>query len=139
MNIATLLQNADVPPAVLTDRSAFIHAVREGMPGSIVKQAVAVLGERELFIRLLGTTSANLSRFYRKERLTRSDSEEVLDTLRVFQEATTVFEDQDIAQEWLHTRISALAGDRPVDLCDTSEGRALVRESLRAIEYGEFS
>ncbi len=139
MNVAALLENVNVSPEVLTDRGAFIQAVRQGIPGLAVKQAVAVLGERELFIRLLDTTSANLSRFYRKKALTRADSEEVLDTLRLFQYAVTAFEDKEIAQEWLHTRIPALAGERPVDLFDTFEGRTLVRESLRAIEYGEFS
>lgn len=139
MNIATLLQTGDISPTVLTDRGAFIQAVRRGIPGLLVKQAIVTLGERELFIRLLNTTSANLSRVYRKKALTRIDSEEVLDTLRMFQEAFTVFEDQSVVQEWLHTSIPALAGERPVDLSDTFEGRALIRESLRAIEYGEFS
>ena len=139
MNIASLLQTVNISPAVLTDRVAFIQAVRRGIPGLVVKQAIAELGERELFIRLLNTTSANLSRVYRKKALTRIDSEEVLDTLRMYQEAVTVFEDQHVVQAWLHTSIPALAGECPVDLCDTFEGRALIRDSLRAIEYGEFS
>ena len=139
MDVEALLQEANVSPVVLTDRGAFIQAVRQGIPGLVVKMAVTVLGERDLFVRLLETTSANLSRFYRKKTLTRADSEEVLDTLRLFQDAIAAFEDQDIAQEWLHTSIPTLAGERPVDLCDTFEGRALVRESLHAIEYGEFS
>ncbi|MEM9154932.1 MAG: antitoxin Xre/MbcA/ParS toxin-binding domain-containing protein [Cyanobacteria bacterium P01_F01_bin.33] len=139
MSIATMLSEVDVSPAVLSDRGAFIRAVRQGISGTVVKQAVQIVGDRELFVRLLDTTSANLSRFYRKKTLTRADSEDVLDTLRVFQEAVTVFEDEEIAREWLHTRIPALTGERPIDLFDTSEGRSLVRESLRAIEYGEFS
>lgn len=134
-----LLQDIDISPAVLSDRGAFIRAVRQGIPGTVVRQAVQVVGDRELFVRLLDTTSANLSRFYRKKTLTRADSEDVLDTLRVFREAVTVFEDEGIAREWLHARVPALAGERPIDLFDTSEGRSLVRESLRAIEYGEFS
>ncbi|MGL5795707.1 MAG: antitoxin Xre/MbcA/ParS toxin-binding domain-containing protein [Waterburya sp.] len=32
-----------------------------------------------------------------------------------------------------------MAGEYPINLCDTFEGRKLVREALRAIEYGEFS
>lgn len=139
MNVVAVLQSANVSPSVLSDRQGFIQAVRRGVPGLLVKEAVIALDAREMFIRLLDTTSANLNRFYRKKTLSRTDSEEVLDALRVFQDAVAVFEDEDIAQEWLHTRIAALAGERPVDLCDTFEGRALVRESLRAIEYGEFS
>ena len=139
MNISTLLDEMDISPDVLTDRGVFINTVRQGIPGIIVQQSVALLAARDLFIRLLDTTSANLSRFYKKQRLTRTESAEVLDTLRVFQEAVTVFEDQDIALEWLNTRVAALAGERPIDLFDTFEGRTLVREMLRSIEYGEFS
>ena len=128
-----------LPPNVLTDRSAFIAAVRQGIPGRAVQEAIAVFGEQELFIRLLETTAVNLSRFYRQPTLSRSASESVLDTLRLFESAAAVFEDRAIAREWLHAANPSFNGDAPIDLFDTAEGRDLVRETLRAIEYGEFS
>ncbi len=139
INISLLLKDADLSPNLLKDRAEYIQAVRQGISGTIVKQAIQLLGERDLFVRLLGTNSANLSRFYHQQVINRSASEVILDTLRVFQDAVTVFEDADIAKEWLHTRIPALAGEYPIDLCDTFEGRKLVRETLQAIEYGEFT
>ena len=54
-------------PAILSDRGAFIKAVRQGISGLVVKEAIIVSGERDLFIRLLETTSANLNRFYRRK------------------------------------------------------------------------
>ena len=139
MNISLLLKDADLPPNLLEDRAEYIQAVRKGISGTIVKQAIQLLGERDLFVRLLSTNSANLSRFYHQKVLSKIASEGILDTLRVFQDAISVFEDADIAKEWLHTRIPALAGEYPIELCDTFEGRKLVRETLRAIEYGEFT
>lgn len=139
MNISELLEKADLSPTLLEDRTAYIQAVRRGISGEIVKQAVQALEERDLFIRLLNTNSANLSRFYRQKPLTKMQSEGILDTLRVFQDAIAVFENEKLAKEWLHTSIPALAGEYPINLCDTFEGRKLVREALRAIEYGEFS
>ncbi len=139
MNIPKLLEEANLSPTLLEDRTAYIQAIRRGISGEIVKQAVQVLEERELFIHLLNTNSANLSRFYHQKLLTKMQSEGILDTLRVFQDAITVFENEQLAKEWLHTRVPALAGEYPINLCDTFEGRKLVREALRAIEYGEFS
>jgi putative toxin-antitoxin system antitoxin component (TIGR02293 family) len=139
MNISELLEGANLSPTLLEDRTAYIQAIRRGISGEIVKQAVQALEERELFINLLNTNSANLSRFYHQKLLTKMQSEGILDTLRVFQDAITVFENEQLAKEWLHTRIPALAGEYPINLCDTFEGRKLVREALQAIEYGEFS
>ena len=139
MNIASLLKDSDLSPTLLENRGEYIQAVRQGIPGKIVELAVKALGERDLFVRLLSTSSGNLNRFYHSQPLTRVQSEGVLDTLKVFNEAISVFNDEDIAKEWLHTSIPALDGELPINLCDTFEGRRLVRESLAAIEYGEFT
>lgn len=134
------LKNIAIPPETFTDPAAYIQAVREGIPGTVVKQAIEEMGgNRELFIRLLNTTAANLNRYYHKKALNRSDSEEVLDTLRVYRAAVRIFGDKKLAREWLSTPIPALAGEHPLDLFDTFEGRNLVRATLRKLEHGEFS
>ncbi|WP_052056029.1 antitoxin Xre/MbcA/ParS toxin-binding domain-containing protein [Myxosarcina sp. GI1] len=139
MNIALLLKTSDLNPKILEDRGAYIQAVRQGVSGKIVEQAVKALGERELFVRLLSTSSGNLNRLYHSKLLSKVQTEGVLDTLKVFDEAINVFGDENLAKEWLHTSIPALNGESPVSLCDTFEGRKLVRETLSAIEYGEFA
>lgn len=139
MNIALLLKDSELSPTLLEDRSEYIQTVRQGISGKIVERAVQVLGERELFVRLLSTSSGNLSRLYRSPSLSRVQTEGILDTLKVFDKAINVFGNKEIAKEWLHTSIPALDGELPLDLCDTFEGRRLVKESLEAIEYGEFT
>ncbi len=129
-----------IPAATFTDHILFIRQVRAGVPGALVKQAIEVLGgNRELFVRLFDTTSANLSRYYRKKLLSRSDSEELLDTLRVYHQARELFGSDAVAREWLDTPVPALAGERPLELFDTFEGRELVRATLRKLEMGEFT
>ncbi len=135
---ATGLEAFDVPPAAFVDRSAFIDAARTGLPGEVVKQTIDVFGHRELIVRLVGTTSGNLHRVYRRKALGPAQSEVLLDTLRVFFRATSAFGNLDRASEWLDTALPALGGQRPVDLCDTFEGRRLVQDAIQRIEHGEF-
>ena len=132
------LQGIDVEAAAFVDPSAFLEAVRAGLPGEIVKQTVAVVGYRGLVLRLVGTTSANLHRVYRRKTLAQAQSEALLDALRVFARAERAFAGLVGAREWLETALPALGGQRPIDLCDTFEGRRLVQDAIRRIEHGEF-
>lgn len=117
----------------------FIRVVQEGLSGAVVRQAIDALGHRELFVDILAVQSSKLSRIYRRKRLNRSDSESVLDLITVLVEAAHVFEGHDIADEWLHTILPALGDSRPIDLCNTFKGRALVLAALRKLEHGDFS
>jgi putative toxin-antitoxin system antitoxin component (TIGR02293 family) len=133
------LDHLQIPEQALDDPAGFIRLVRTGIPGDVIRQAVRLLGHREMFVRLLHTSSANLSRFYRRKALDPVASEEVLDAIRLFVEAERVWGSLDTAKAWLDTPIPALAGERPLDLFDTFEGRQWVRAVLRKIEFGEFS
>jgi len=134
------LEGVNIPPTIFSDHRLFIETVRSGVPGEVVKQAIDALGgDRQLFIRLLDTTSANLSRFYRKKTLDRADTEALLDTLRLYQHAVQVFGSEQRARLWLTSELAALSGEQPWALMDTFEGRRLVQSVLRKIEYGEFS
>lgn len=137
-SVPTGIEGIDISPAAFTDGLAFIQTVKSGLPGEVIRQAVNVVGHRELFVRLLGTTSGNLSRLYRRKTLGKGPSEALLDALRVVARAVAVFGTLGQADEWLDTEIAALGGHRPIDLCDTFEGRGLVRDAIRKIEYGEF-
>lgn len=136
---STQLWGIDIPGSVFESSLTFIRAVHTGIPGAVVREAIGVLGHRELFANILDVKSANLSRVYRRKRLNKTDSESILDMLRLISEAALVFKSRDLANEWLSTILPALGGKRPADLCDTFEGRKLVRVTLRKVEYGDFS
>ena len=112
--------------------------MRAGLSGEVVKQAIDAIGHRDFFVRLLGTTSGHLNRLYGRKSLGPARTEGLLDTLRIFAAAAAAFGGLERTQDWLGTALPALEGDRPIDLCDTFEGRRLVREIIRKIEYGEF-
>lgn len=132
------IKGVRLPVQVFSDQQKFIKLTKKGVSGAVVKQAVQSLGYRDLFVRLLETTSGNLSRFYGRKALNAYHSEGILDTLRVFSKAISVFGDRDVASTWVETPIPALGGQIPLELCDTFEGRDLVQATLRKIEYGEF-
>ncbi|OHZ01209.1 antitoxin Xre/MbcA/ParS toxin-binding domain-containing protein [Salinicola sp. MIT1003] len=133
------LKGVNIPESVFHDQREYIKVVRHGIQGSVIKEAMIAMGvNRDVFLRLLDVDSSNLSKYYRR-RLHRKDSEEVLDTLRVYREAVNVFGNVEVARDWLGTPINALSGSKPIDMFDTSEGRSLVRSILRKIEHGEFS
>lgn len=129
-----------LPGDVYTNPVSFIRTVRKGLPGQVLKQAIQALSvDRDVLVRLLETDSGNLHRFYKRKALSRTQSEEVLDTVKLYVEVGKVFGDDDMGHEWLHTEVPALSGARPIDLLDTFAGRELVRQVLRKISYGEFS
>ena len=136
---SAFFRHLNIPPDALRDQVTFISTVRSGIPGQVVREAIELFGNRELFVRLLHTSSANLNRYYRRKSLDAVDSEEILDTLRVYFEASRIWGSHEAAREWLHAPVPALLGERPVNLFDTFEGRQWVRQVLRKIEYGEFT
>ena len=132
------IQGIDIPVHTLVDQTAYIRAVREGVRGDLVRQAVNVLGHRAAFVRLLGATASNLNRLYRRPSLDCAQSEALLDMLRLVWRTIAALGDIERASEWFDSALPALGGERPIDLCDTFEGRMLVRDAVRKIEYGEF-
>lgn len=133
------IEGIDIPATVFSDRNSLIQAARKGLPGDVIRQAVRILGHREVFVRLLETTGGNLNRYYRRKALSPVQSEALLDLLCVFARAITVFGAIGSAREWLETPLPALGGDSPLEMCDTFAGRALVQGALNKIEYGEFA
>ncbi|MFT4927874.1 MAG: putative toxin-antitoxin system antitoxin component (TIGR02293 family) [Phenylobacterium sp.] len=128
-----------VASIVFDNPSVYIKTVKEGIQGKVLKQAVSYIGERDLFVRVLNTTSGNLSRFFQKKLLSCNESEQVLDTLKVYRYANSVFGDASKTKEFFNMHIPALNGEKPIELLDTFAGRRLVQDMLRKVEYGEFS
>ncbi len=136
-----LEDEADIglPWAVFVDPQAFIKQARAGLPGGVLRDVVGRFGNRRVFCSILDTDTSNLSRFYQRAQLRHQHTEPVLDTVKLFLEAIQVFEDRDIAMEWIATPVNALGGQKPADLLDTFAGRTMVRQVLGKIEDGEFS
>lgn len=128
-----------IPGRDIMSSSGYFRAVNDGVSGETLKKIIAVIDEREIFARVVGKDITNLSKSYRLARLPKVVGDGVIDTLRVYIQATRVFGEKDLAAEWLHTQIPALGGEIPVDLMDSPSGRELVRQALQKIEFGEYS
>lgn len=128
-----------IPTETLTNPKAFIAQSRRGIPGSWIKDIVENSGMRDVFLSVLGVSSGNLSRIYRRPALPKQTSEEVLDTARVIYLAIQTWTSTAQAQQWMATPLAALGGTAPIALLDTFEGRRWVAQTLRKIESGEFS
>lgn len=128
-----------IPVRLLESRKAFIDQSREGIPGAWVKTVVDETGLRDVFLSILGVASGNLSRVYRRKALDKEISEEVLDTVRLIDQAVRTWESKDLAMEWLGSPVPALGGECPRNLFDTFEGRRWVSQVLNKIEHGDFS
>ena len=136
--VSQQMAGIDVPMSVFSDTSEFIRVARKGIAGKVVKQAVDAVGQRDLFVRLVGISPGNLHRVYRRKTLGPVQSEAILDALRVFFRASTAFGSLELAHEWLGAPLPALGGQRPLELCDTFSGRRLVQDAIGKIEHGEF-
>ncbi len=133
-----LLADLGLNPESLTNKVEYIRSVREGISGSVVKRTIKLLENRDVVVRILGTTSSNLNRYYRIKNMNRVDSEEMLDTIRLYDQAAHIFGSMDKAKEWIKTPIHSLSGEKPENLLDTFEGRKWIGQVLRKIEFGEF-
>lgn len=130
--------NDEVIRRALSDKATYIRLSREGITGSMGRSIAEVIG-RDVTISVLRTSPKNLARYFRNDRLSKADTEQILDTLRTTAAAEAVWGGKESAQQWLHEPVPALGNEVPIDLMDTFEGRKWVREVLRKIETGDFS
>ncbi len=133
-----LYESLGLSEETMNDKARFIQLTRKGLSGEVVRRVARTLDNREVLIRVLGTTSGNLNRFYRRKTMDANTSEELLDTIHIYGEALRVFGDLELAKTWIKTPLPALAGEAPEALFDTFKGREWVMQTLRKIEYGEF-
>lgn len=117
----------------------YIRLVRNGIPGTVAQRFVERFDNREVVARVLGSSPGNLSRQYKVGRLSKARSEELLDTMRLYEKAARIFDRPQLVQEWMQSQIPALSGASPESLMDTFEGRRWIVRALDAIESGEFT
>ena len=134
-----LYQSLGLSEDIINDKVKFIQLARKGLSGEVVRQAVIALDNRDVLVRVLRTTSGNLHRVYHRKAIDTVSSEEVLDTIHLYGEAARIFGDLETAKSWLKTPLTALSGESPEALFDTFKGREWVGQTLRKIEYGEFT
>jgi putative toxin-antitoxin system antitoxin component (TIGR02293 family) len=69
-------------------------------------------------------------------RLSSGESDRVSRVILVHAHATDVFENRDVAAQWMQTQHAELGGESPVSMLDTQTGYDEVQRILQRIEYG---
>ena len=131
-SISDLFPNVDI-----MSPTGYLSIVRSGVNSKQLRAITDLIGDEELIARSIGTT-LNLSKRYQSKRLSSTDTDNLIDLLRVYTQAATVYESFDLAKEWMRSSIPALGGEIPVNMIDSHAGREVVRQTLRKMEFGEY-
>ncbi len=132
--------DAPFPEISREETPAVIRAIREGLPASRFEELKELLdvptGELRHLVSLTGST---LSRRRKSGRFEKDESERLMRIGRLFRRAAEVFEDEELAREWLKAPQRALGGARPLQYADTEPGAREVERVLTRIAHGVFT
>ncbi|WP_308363966.1 MULTISPECIES: antitoxin Xre/MbcA/ParS toxin-binding domain-containing protein [unclassified Microbulbifer] len=127
-------------PITFLSPAAQVKAVQKGISGPDAKKVVLKSHmHRVILEHALGLTSSNLSRVFRRKKLTQSQAEVVLDVVRLWLRAAEVFGTQEKANAWMQSKVPALEGATPAELMRYAQGRRMVDEALDRIATGDFA
>nr|WP_322048367.1 antitoxin Xre/MbcA/ParS toxin-binding domain-containing protein [Paraburkholderia sp. J67] len=121
------------------DALAQRQTIRDGMESIIVERVAKELLHVPLQTLLTGLslpTSTILRKIANQERLSVAESDRVARVLYVLQQATQVFDDADLAAEWMQRANAELAGLKPLEVLDSQPGYDRVRDILLRATFG---
>lgn len=130
----------EAPGVVLTSPAVLIDVIRGGLTGTWLSELLKIADLKPTLAAALGVDSyEDLAALSQVKALSQAQSEAILDTVMVYLRAVEVWESAEAASSWFHAEVPALAGQRPLAIIDTFEGRKWVREVLEKIDTGTFS
>ncbi len=118
----------------------WVAIVREGLPARVLDALAENLElTRSELGGALGIAERTLARRRKEGVFTAEESAKLLRLARVTWRAVDVFENNELALDWLKKGNRALGDERPLDLLDTDIGAENVLDVLGRIEHGVFS
>ena len=115
--------------------------IRAGLPMASIKQVQGSLSidDAQPILDLIGMSTRTYQRRLKDDKpLNRVESDRLYRLIKIEDRATQVFQDGEIAADWLRTD-NRILGDTPMNLLDTEVGVDMVERVLDRIEYGVFS
>jgi putative toxin-antitoxin system antitoxin component (TIGR02293 family) len=117
--------------------SGLLTAIEEGLPASLLDETEERLGlTPDEMAALLGISPRTLERRRQKGALTSVESERLYRIVRLFQEATRVFEGKEEARTWLKRPQMRLGGQVPLEIARLEPGAREAERLLGRIEHG---
>ncbi len=140
LSAATVLGGEPVLHALPRSILEWIALVRQGISASAVDAVVRVIGigQSELS-QALDIPERTLARRKKEGVLTADESGKMVRLAQVIERAVDVFENEQVAMNWLKGSNPALDGSSPLSLLDTELGSVAVLNTLGRIEQGVFA
>lgn len=91
------------------------------------------------FSSLLPVSKRTIEKVKQQELLSPQVSDRVLQIASLYQLGSEVFGNIKSFQDWLHTPIIALGGEKPISFLDRDTGISMVNETLGRIAYGVYA
>ncbi|MEJ2398898.1 MAG: DUF2384 domain-containing protein [Gammaproteobacteria bacterium] len=109
------------------------------IPGSFLGDAVAItnLSVTDI-IAVLDMSKSSFYRNQKAEELEMETVDKLSSLFRIYQQGIEAFETPEAFEEWLHSRVTNLGDQKPVDLIKSETGRATVLDAIKRIEYGIY-
>ncbi|MGO4669802.1 antitoxin Xre/MbcA/ParS toxin-binding domain-containing protein [Bosea sp. 2KB_26] len=126
----------DLIGAPINSSRDLISAVRRGFPVQTVEYVISSGRMSLAEIDLVVIPRKTLSHRRKIGTLTSEQSDRLIRAARVLAEAEETFGSQQKAAKWLRRPTTALSGEKPIDLLDTSEGADQVEALLGRIGHG---
>jgi putative toxin-antitoxin system antitoxin component (TIGR02293 family) len=142
--VTDLLGGEEVLGPSIASNLDLARATREGLPTRAAAELANEIGSSGLTHSAMGPLGAVVgsllaSRDVLGARLTVAESDVVVRTATSLTRATEVLGDKNKAVHWLSSPNSALGGEVPIMLLDTSAGEHEIQSLLDRIEYGVYS
>ncbi|MCB1735514.1 MAG: DUF2384 domain-containing protein [Gammaproteobacteria bacterium] len=118
-----------------------VKRIRAGLPVDAIRQVQTTLDSIDVqpILDLIGMSMRTYQRRVKEAKpLTPVESDRLYRLVKVEERATEVFQDREIAADWLCSDNRAL-GDTPLNLLDTEIGVDMVERALTRIEHGVFA
>ncbi|SCZ66496.1 type II RES/Xre toxin-antitoxin system antitoxin [Thiohalomonas denitrificans] len=118
-----------------------VTLVRQGLPLSSVEKIQKTLKFRDVkpVLELMGISVRTYQRRQKEQKhLDSIESDRLYRIAKVETRAAEVFDDEDVAIDWLKSPNRAL-GATPISLLDTEAGQEMVERVLTRIEHGVYS
>ena len=140
ISVDNLLGGKRVLPVTPLSSIDWVSVIRQGLPSFAIDSLTKFtrMTQAELSVAL-GIPERTMARRKREGKLNSEESSKLVRLARVIERAEEVFEDFDLAIDWLKSGNNSLAGFTPVSLLDTDIGAESVMDTLGRIEHGVFA
>ncbi len=137
--LSRLTGSRQVRANVTQSTAQMISLLSQGVEGAVLREMSHHI-PKIVLSSTVGTDASNLSKLYRRKRLSQKQTEELNDLTALWDELRTFFDgDTDLMDEWMTTPLPILEGQKVEDLMSSAYGRKRIREVIGEMAYGEMA